>query len=201
MAAWNKLYVVGDGKRKGNSGSPPVRPTPPPLAKKKRGGIRYFWVLMFTTVAFGSGAFLGLTEDYEGELFLMEMAPNVLGAGVLEANIPDGVSFMAAESERFLEGNHIFDDYEKKLTIHFRERMDCREIGMSEIDHVLRFGRVHKYFPMNKGRWDNSIEPKFNLVGKTNLGREILVSFTVSSASRLTLITTYPFDGKKDDCD
>ena len=96
--------------------------------------------------------------------------------------------------------SHIFAKWERIRTQHFNKRINCRDITEEEIDLVLETGMIHKYFPDHTNKKDQ-LEPKFNILAETHLGREILISFTVptNGEKRIVLLTAYA-KGEKDNC-
>lgn len=192
---WRKIYIVGDGKKKQQASTEvttvePASPTQPPRRPKR--GIRYFWAFGFVVIAFSGGLYIGLREDYEAEIFVPNAMAQLFGGPVhgMEVDwnkVPDLDGLPANEFH-----SHIFGNLPQNKTAHFQERIDCRKISMSDVDFVLKFGTIYRYWPNNKNR-SGGLEPKFNMEAETIDGRDLLVSFTIPTlgSPEINLITAF----------
>ena len=204
MTSWRKHYRVGEGKqelglRREERWSGQNEEEKSRQKKKNKRRRRLVLLLMFFSFIVGLG--IGLREDFEAEILLPQTLNTILGE-VEGEDSENNYSFLSQPTNfAHIGGAHTFCTISRGYTRHFYDRIECRDISLSEVDFVLRYGVVKRYFPDHRNKHTQEPEPKFNLVAKTHTGRDILVSFTVTlDLDSLVLITAYPDNGRKDNC-
>lgn len=194
MAAWKKLYVVGDGKKKdaGPPASEPPPPAPPPApadtGRQPKGRWRRFKNSTAVAVIFFAGGLgLGMVEDDLDDDLLMAL------------NLEEGQELVVNGIP--MVNDFFFQDFPIEDTQHSEQRKSERKISEAEIRDVIDHGTIVNFYSKNKEEKVEDEEenkrrskfngmPKFNMLGTTNTGRTILVSFVVPRNSDIIKIVT-----------
>lgn len=139
--------------------------------------------MFFLAFAFGIGLALGLIEDFEAEELIAEAKSSF--------DKPN-------QRVEHVQWKQIWDNYDRRTSVHFKCRMKCRRVEEAEILSAVENGYLHDY--VEQECRDDGYNFKFTVAGKSDTGRNLVVVYSANKYSRIIKLITVWEIGVDFDC-